>query len=65
MHLLVFELYRYLNVLYNDKETTLWLDVIIKKCGKPPTYFGLFRPSSGRHSTKKYLFLVSYKTDVQ
>jgi hypothetical protein len=31
-------------------------------CGKPPTSFGLSRPSSGRHSTKKNMLMAIYNT---
>jgi hypothetical protein len=34
-------------------------------CAKPPTCFGLFRPSSGKHSKKKDTLVVSYNIDMQ
>jgi len=36
----------------------------VQKCISP-TCFGLFRPSSGRHSTKKNTIMASYVTDLQ
>jgi len=33
--------------------------------GKPPTCFGLLRPSSGMYSTKENTVMASYITDVQ
>ena len=45
--------------------TALHIHTNTETCSKPPTRFGLFRLSSGRHATKKTKVMSIYATDVQ